>query len=361
VVGVLVALLSMAAGFEATLRGTGNEGRVLLLRGGSTAELGSVITRDQAQVIKDAPGIARGADGRPLALSEVYLLTDVSKPGSPFPNNMVVRGTHADVSRLRPEFKIVAGRMFEPGLREVIVGKSAAAQFETLKLGGTVDVRDGPWQIVGLFETGGNVHESELWVDSEVLMTVSRRQAFNSVMLQLDDPQGFEPLKKVLSEDPRLKVSIQREPDYYASRSRALHKMINILGYTVAIIMGIGAVFGALNVMYAAVATRTVEIATLRAIGFGSLPVVVSVLIESLILAFAGGLLGAAGAYLFFNGFTVNTLNFQTFSQVAFDFAVTPQLMQQGLVWALAMGLIGGLFPAVRAARLPVVDALRAS
>jgi putative ABC transport system permease protein len=361
VVGVLVALLSMAAGFEATLRGTGNEGRVLLLRGGSTDELGSVITRDQAQVIKDAPGIARGADGRPLALSEVYLLTDVSKPGSPFPNNMVVRGTHADVSRLRPEFKIVAGRMFEPGLREVIVGKSAAAQFETLKLGGTVDVRDGPWQIVGLFETGGNVHESELWVDSEVLMTVSRRQAFNSVMLQLDDPQGFEPLKKVLSEDPRLKVSIQREPDYYASRSRALHKMINILGYTVAIIMGIGAVFGALNVMYAAVATRTVEIATLRAIGFGSLPVVVSVLIESLILAFAGGLLGAAGAYLFFNGFTVNTLNFQTFSQVAFDFAVTPQLMQQGLVWALAMGLIGGLFPAVRAARLPVVDALRAS
>jgi putative ABC transport system permease protein len=360
VVGVLVALLSMAAGFEATLRGTGNEGRVLLLRGGSTDELGSVITRDQAQVVRDAPGIARGADGQPLALAEVYLLTDVSKPGSPFPNNMVVRGTHPEVARLRPEFKIVAGRMFEPGLREVVVGKAAAAQFETLKLGGTVDVRDGPWQIVGLFETGGNVHESELWVDSEVLMTVSRRQAYNSVMLQLEDPQGFEPLKQTLSADPRLKVSIQREPDYYASRSQALHKLINILGYTVAIIMGIGAVFGALNVMYAAVATRTVEIATLRAIGFGSLPVVVSVLIESLILAFAGGVIGAAGAFVFFNGFTVNTLNFQTFSQVAFDFAVTPQLMQQGLVWALAMGLIGGLFPAVRAARLPVVDALRA-
>jgi len=360
VVGVLVALLSMAAGFEATLRGTGNEGRVLLLRGGSTDELGSVITREQAQVISDAPGIARGSDGKPLSVAEVYMLTDVAKPGSTFPNNMVVRGTHPDINRLRQEFKIVAGRMFTPGLREVIVGKAAAGQFETLKLGGTVDVRDGPWNIVGLFETGGDVHESELWVDGEVLMTVSRRQAYNSVMLQLETPQSFGVLEKSLTEDPRLKVSVRREPDYYASRSEQLHKLINILGYTVAVIMGIGAVFGALNVMYAAVATRTVEIATLRAIGFGGLPVVISVLIESLLLALAGGIVGAIGAYLFFNGFTVNTLNFQTFSQVAFGFAVTPQLMQQGLIWALAMGLIGGFFPALRAARLPVVDALRA-
>lgn len=359
VVGVLVALLSMATGFEATLRGTGSEDRVLLLRGGSTDELGSVLTREQAQIAADAPGVARGADGKPLALPEVYLLTDVSKPGSAFPNNMVVRGTSPDQGRLRPEFKIVEGRMFTQGLREVIVGRSAAAQFETLKLGGTVDVRDGPWNIVGLFETGGDVHESELWVDAEVLMTVARRPAFNSVMLKLQDAQGFEALKKLLTDDPRLKVSVQREPDYYASRSQALHTMINILGYTVAVIMAIGAVFGALNVMYAAVATRTVEIATLRAIGFGGLPVVVSVLIESLLLALAGGIVGAIGAYLFFNGFTVNTLNFQTFSQVAFDFAVTPQLMQQGITWALVMGFIGGFFPALRAARMPVVDALR--
>lgn len=360
VVGVLVALLSMAAGFEATLGGTGSENRVLLLRGGSTDELGSVITREQAQVISDAPGIARGADGKPLALAEVYLLTDVSKPGSAFPNNVVVRGTNPDINRLRPEFKIVAGRMFTQGLREVIVGKGAAAQFETLKLGGSVDVRDGGWTIVGFFETGGDVHESEMWVDAELLMTTSRRQAYNSVMLQLQDSQGFDALKKLLTADPRLKVSVQREPDYYASRSEQLHLLINILGYTVAVIMGIGAVFGALNVMYAAVATRTVEIATLRAIGFGGLPVVISVLIESLVLALAGGILGAAGAYLFFNGFSVNTLNFQTFSQVAFDFRVTPELMQQGLMWALSMGLIGGFFPAVRAARMPVVDALRA-
>lgn len=361
VVGVLVALLSMGAGFEATLAGTGTAERAIVLRGGSNDELGSVVTREQAQIIADAPGIARGGDGQPLALPEVYLLTDVAKPGSTSPNNVVVRGTRIDRLGLRPEFKIVAGRMFEPGKREVIVGKTVAAQFDNLKVGSTVDVRDGPWTIVGLFETGGDVHESELWVDGEVLMTISRRQAFNSVSVKLESVQSFQTFKDALTSDPRMVVSAQREPDYYASRSEQLHKLINILGYTVAVIMAIGALFGALNVMYAAVATRTVEIATLRAIGFGGLPVVISVMIESLLLAFAGGLVGAAAAYLFFNGFTVNTLNFQTFSQVAFDFRVTPALMQQGLTWALVLGLLGGIFPAVRAARLPIVDALRAS
>jgi putative ABC transport system permease protein len=262
---------------------------------------------------------------------------------------------------VRPEFRIVEGRMFEPGVREVIVGSAVAAQFETLKLGGTVDVRDGAWSIVGLFETGGDVHESELWVDAGALETAARRTAYNSITVQLESADAFQAFKDALTTDPRMVVTPQREPDYYASRSEQLHLMIRILGYTVAVIMGIGAVFGALNVMYAAVATRTVEIATLRALGFGGLPVVVSVMIESLLLALAGGLVGALAAYLFFNGFTVNTLNFQTFSQVAFDFRVTPELIRQGLTWALAMGLIGGLFPAIRAARLPIVDALRAA
>ncbi|MFA5940698.1 MAG: ABC transporter permease [Sinimarinibacterium sp.] len=361
VVGVLVALLSMGAGFEATLAGTGTAERAIVLRGGSNDELGSVVTREQAQIIADAPGIARGSDGQPLALPELYLLTDVAKPGSTSPNNVVVRGTRIDRLGLRPEFRIVAGRMFEAGKREVIVGKTVAAQFDNLKIGSTVDVRDGPWTIVGLFETGGDVHESELWVEGEVLMTISRRQAFSSVSVKLESVQSFQTFKDALTSDPRMVMSAQREPDYYASRSEQLHKLINILGYTVAVIMAIGALFGALNVMYAAVATRTVEIATLRAIGFGGLPVVISVMIESLLLAFVGGLVGAAGAYLFFNGFTVNTLNFQTFSQVAFDFRVTPALIQQGLSWALVLGLIGGIFPAVRAARLPIVDALRAS
>ena len=361
VVGVLIALLSMAAGFEATLAGTGKQGRAIVLRGGSNDELGSVITREQAQVIADAAGVARDAFGKPLTRPEVYLLTDVAKPGSDLPNNVVVRGTHPDAAQLRPEFRIVEGRMLNAGTREVIVGRGAAQQFQTLKLGGSVDVRDGGWEIVGIFETGGNVHESELWVDSEVLMTASRRMAYNSVMVQLENDGAFDTFKAALTTDPRLSVSVQREPEYYASRSEQLHLVISVLGYTVAAIMAVGAIFGALNVMYAAVATRTVEIATLRAIGFGGLPVVVSVLIESLALALAGGALGAAGAYMFFNGFTVNALNFQTFSQVAFDFRVTPQLMQQGLLWALAMGLIGGLFPALRAAKMPIVDALRAS
>lgn len=361
VVGVLVALLSMGAGFEATLGGTGTRERTIVLRGGSTDELGSVITREQAQIIADAPGVARDAQGKPYSVAEIYLLTDVAKPGSDSPNNVVVRGTHSDVGRVRPEFRIAQGRMFEPGVREVIVGSAVAAQFETLKLGATVDVRDGPWTIVGLFETGGDVHESELWVDAGALETASRRTAFNSTTVRLESVDAFQAFKDALTTDPRMVVTPQREPDYYASRSEQLHLLIRILGYTVAVIMGIGAVFGALNVMYAAVATRTVEIATLRALGFGGLPVVVSVMIESLLLALAGGLVGALGAYLFFNGFTVNTLNFQTFSQVAFDFRVTPALIRQGLIWALTMGLIGGLFPAVRAARLPVVDALRAA
>lgn len=360
VVGVLVALLSMGAGFQATLAGTGTLDRAIVLRGGSTEELGSVITREQAPMIADAPGVARDAAGRPYAIAETYLLTDVSKPGSTSPNNVVVRGTHADVARVRPEFRIVQGRMFEPGVREIVVGSTVAAQFETLKIGNTVDVRDGPWTIVGLFETGGDVHESELWVDAGALETASRRTAYNSVTVHLENAAAFQTFKDALTTDPRMVVSAQREADYYASRSEQLHLLIRILGYTVAVIMGIGAVFGALNVMYAAVAARTVEIATLRAIGFGGLPVVVSVMIESLLLALAGGLVGALGAYLFFNGYTVNTLNFQTFSQVAFDFRVTSELICKGLVWALAMGLIGGLFPALRAARLPVVDALRA-
>lgn len=361
VVGVLVALLSMGAGFQATLGGTGTQDRTIVLRGGSTDELSSVITREQSQIIGDASGVARDDAGKPLLAAEFYLLTDVAKPDSDSPNNVVVRGTQADVERVRPEFRIAEGRMFQPGVREVVVGAGAAKQFETLKINGTVDVRDGPWTIVGIFETGGNVHESELWVDAGALETASRRAAFNSVTVKLESVDAFQTFKDALTTDPRMVVNPQREPEYYASRSEQLHMLIRILGYTVAVIMGIGAVFGALNVMYAAVATRTVEIATLRALGFGGLPVVISVMIEALLLALAGGLVGGLGAFLFFNGFTVNTLNFQTFSQVAFAFKVTPELIQQGLVWALTMGLIGGLFPAIRAARLPVVDALRAS
>lgn len=360
VVGVMVALLSMARGFEATLAGTGRPDRVIVLRGGANDELSSVIFRDQVEVIKQVPGIRKGSDGQPLAIAEKYILTGVPRIGSVEPANVVVRGTTDKVLELRPETKLIEGRMFQPGVFEVIVGRGAQGQFANLRLGEKVAIRSGDWTVVGVFETGGDVHESEIWTDVETLMAAANSPVAASLTAQLESEDLFPAFKDALTTDPRLTAKVQKEPEYYASRSEALQNMINVLGYAVGVIMGIGALFGALNTMYAAVSTRTVELATLRALGFGGLPVVVSVMIEALLLALAGGVLGAGIAYLVFNGYTVSTLNFQTFSQVAFDFRVTQDLLVQGVIWALSIGFIGGLFPAVRAARLPIVDALRA-
>ncbi|MEQ1440044.1 ABC transporter permease [Fontimonas sp. SYSU GA230001] len=363
VVGVMTALLSMAAGFQATLASTGRPDRVIVLRGGATDELSSVLYRDQGQIVVDLPGIRRGADGKPLASAELYMLTDVVKKSSGGASNVIVRGVARNVWQVRPEASIVAGRDLQPGRREVLVGRAAQAQFAGLELGDPVEVRDGPWQVVGVFEADGSAHESEIWVDVDTLHGAIPRQGYTGVTAQLDDdrPETFQAFKDRVTTDPRLTVQVQREPDFYASRSKALSNFINGLGYTVTVIMAIGAVFGALNTMYAAVSTRSVEIATLRALGFGGLPVVISVLIEALLLALAGGAIGAALAYLLFNGYSVSTLNFQTFSQTAFAFRVTPDLLVQGVTWAVLIGMIGGIFPAVRAARLPIVDALRAN
>lgn len=363
VVGVLVALLAMGEGFERTLASTGRMDRVLVLRSGSIDELGSIMSVEQARIIPDLPGIQRGADNKPLALAETYVLTNVSKRGSDSPSNVVVRGTSPGVLKVRSEAKIVQGRMFEPGRREVVVGRGAYAEYASLEPGQTVEVRDGPWTVVGVFETGGDVHESELWVDATALHDALRAPYYTTLVLQLEDdrPETFTAFKDRLTQDPRLSVGVQREPEYYASRSEGLNTFITVLGYIVAVIMALGALFGALNTMYAAIAARSVEIATLRAIGFGGGPVVASVMIEAMLLALLGGIIGAVIAYAAFNGFTVSTLNFQTFSQVAFAFAVTPPLLLQGIVWAIALGFLGGLFPALRAARLPVVDALRAA
>jgi putative ABC transport system permease protein len=363
VVGVLVALLAMGEGFEQTLASTGRMDRVIVLRAGSIDELGSVVGVEQARLVRDLPGIRRDAGNRPLALAETYILTNVSKRGSTSPSNAVVRGTSVDVLKLRPETKIVQGRLFEPGKREVVVGKGAHAEYANLDVGQSVEVRDGAWTVVGVFASGGDVHESELWVDATALHDAVRATYYTTFVLQLEDDRAetFTAFKDRLTQDPRLQVAAQREPEYYASRSEGLKTFITILGYIVAAIMALGALFGALNTMYAAVATRSVEIATLRAIGFGGGPVVCSIMIEALLLSLAGAVLGAAIAYAAFNGFQVSTLNFQTFSQVAFAFAVTPPLLVQGIVWAMVIGFFGGLFPAVRAARLPVVDALRAA
>jgi putative ABC transport system permease protein len=363
VVGVLVALLAMGAGFETTLASTGRMDRVIVLRKGSIDVLVCSMSVEQSRLIRDLPGIKRGADGAPAALAEIYVLTNVSKKGSTSPSNAVVRGTSANVLAVRPEAHLIEGRMFEPGKREVVVGKGAHAEYAGLGVGESVEVRDGPWTVVGVFESGGDVHESELWVDATALHDAVRLQYYSTVVLQLADerPETFTAFKDQLTQDPRLRAAPQREPEYYASRSEGLKMFITILGYIVAAIMALGALFGALNTMYAAVATRSVEIATLRAIGFGGGAVVISVMIEALLLALLGGVIGAVLAYAIFNGFTVSTLNFQTFSQVAFAFAVTPALLLQGIVWAVVLGFFGGLFPAIRAARVPVVDALRAA
>jgi putative ABC transport system permease protein len=365
VVGVLVALLAMGEGFEQTLASTGRMDRVLVLRVGSIDELGSSLSVEQSKLVGDLPGIKKGADGAPLAVAETYSLTNISKRGDPTraPSNAVVRGTSPGVLKVRPEARIVDGRMFEPGKREVVVGKGAHAEYDGLDVGKTVEIRDGAWAIVGVFETGGDVHESELWVDASAMHDAVRLQYYSSIVAQLADdrPETYQAFKDQMTADPRLRAAPQREPEYYASRSEGLKTFITILGYIVSAIMGLGALFGALNTMYAAVATRSVEIATLRAIGFRGGPVVAAVLIEAQLLSLAGALIGALVAYLVFNGYQVSTLNFQTFSQVAFAFAVTPPLLVQGVIWAVVIGFFGGLFPAVRAARVPVVDALRAA
>jgi putative ABC transport system permease protein len=360
VVGVLVALLSMARGFQETLGSTGRPDRVIVLRGGANDELSSVLFREQATIIKQAPGIRTGSDGRPMAVTEVYMLAGLPRKGQTEPTNVVLRGTEPNVFQVRPEAHITQGRMFRPGVYEVIVGRGAREQFAGTELGSRLPLRNGDWTVVGFFESGGDVHESELWTDTETLMQAAHRGAPTSVTAQLESEQDFGRFKDALTTDPRLNAGVQKEPDYYASRSQALDGLINGLGYTVGVIMAIGALFGALNTMYAAVSARAVEIATLRAIGFGGMPVVVSVMIEALLLSLAGGVLGAAFAYVMFNGYSVSTLNVQTFSQVAFAFRVTPDLLWQGMSWAGLLGLVGGLLPAIRAARLPVVEALRA-
>ncbi len=361
VVGVLVSVLAMSEGFRHTLASTGRADRVILLRAGSDAELSSGVPREAATLLGTLPGIARDATGRPLASAELVVMVDLPRHGESEPNNVPFRGVQPTAFAVRDEVRIVEGRPFERGLREVIVGRKAARQFAGLGVGSRIGFRDSDWTVVGLFESGGDVHESEIWGDAEVTMSAFRRVGYQSVTARLAEgsAQSLQAFKDSVSRDPRLSISVLREPEYYAKQATVLSNLINVLGYTVAGFMAVGATFGALNCMYSAIASRQVEIATLRAIGFAGLPVVVSVLIEALFLALLGGGVGGALAYLYCDGVSLSTLNFNTFSQVAFDFRVTRGLLGQGFAWALVIGLAGGLLPAVRAARLPVTEALR--
>jgi len=357
VVGVLVALLAMAQGFQATLRNAGNTETAIVLRAGANAELSSGLDRAAVILIAQAPGVRHDARDLPVASAEVVVVSNVPKRSTGTDANVEVRGVGAQVWSLRPEVRIVSGRRFEPGLRELIVGQGALAQFRGLEPGSTIQLNGQAWKVTGVFASGDS-HESEIWGDAESVAAAYRRSGFQSVSVRLRTADAFEAFKSALTDDPRLRVDVETTRDYYSKQSQRLTRIIRAIGFGVAVIMALGAVFGALNTMYAAVAARTREIATLRALGFSSLPVVVSVMLETMLLALAGGVLGAGIAWAVFNGYTVSTLG-ANFSQVVFRFQVTPELLLRGLQWALVIGFVGGLFPALRAANLPVTQALR--
>lgn len=353
VVAVLVALLAMGAGFRGALERSGEADRAIVLRGGSSGELSSGISNEARNIIASFPGVN-------AASGELYTVTDIPKRANQSMANVVVRGVEEAAFAIRSELRVVTGRRFEPGRGEVIVGRGAAAEFEGLDLGSRIELRDSSWTIVGIFEAGGSAYESEIWADLGSAQSAFRVGGFqSSLRLRVADPAVIADMAAHVADDPRLDLEVISELDYYRAQADQLASLITGFGYAVASIMAIGAVFAALNTMYSAVSTRTVEIGTLRALGFRGLPVVVSVMIEALALALLGGALGAGLAYLGFNGMTVSTLNSASFSQVAFDFAVTPALMSLGLLWAVLLGIVGGLFPAVRAARLPITAALR--
>jgi putative ABC transport system permease protein len=357
VVGVLVALLAMGDGFEATLVETGSDDVAIVLRAGANAELSSGLDRPSAALIARTPGILRDGDGRPIASPELVVIANLPKKSTGTDANVELRGVGAEAWAVRPDVRIVEGRRFEPGLRELVVGSGAHTQFAGLDVGQTIELNNQSWTVVGRFEAG-DAHDSEIWGDAESVSSAYRRTGYQSITARLVGRDAMDGFAAALASDPRLKVDVQTTRAYYGAQSESLAKLIRVLGFTVGVIMAIGAMFGALNTMYAAVAARTREIATLRAIGFAGLPVVVSVLLETMLLALAGGVLGAAGAWSIFHGYTVSTLG-ASFSQVVFQFQVSPALLWNGLKWALAIGFLGGLFPAVRAARLPVAAALR--
>jgi putative ABC transport system permease protein len=359
VVGVLVAMLAMGEGFQSTLQQTGSDDTAIVLRGGSNAELNSVLDRDSINVILQAPGVARSADGKPVASAEQSVVANLPKRSdASVEANVPIRGVGDEAWTLRPNVKIVQGRRFKPGLRELVVGQGAMRQFAGLDVGSRLRLAGQEWSIVGEFASGDS-HDSELWGDAQTVASAYRRgSSAQSVTVRLTSPQAFDTFKAALSSDPRIKVDVSTTREYFSKQSESLTKVIRIVGITVGVIMAIGAIFGALNTMFAAIASRAREIATLRAIGFRGLPVVVSVLMETMLLALLGGVLGGLISWLIFNGYTASTLG-ANFSQVVFQFKVSPELLWLGIKWAMAIGFVGGLFPAVRAARLPVTTALR--
>jgi len=361
VVGVLVSLLAMAEGYSETLRKTGDADTAIVMRGASASEVMSVLDRDNVTLIPQAPGIARDDKGEPIASPELVVAANLPlKDGGPDEEGSVqLRGVSQQAWAVRPQVKVIAGRKFQPGLRELLVGRGAAKQFAGLVPGREVRLGSQMWTVAGIFASG-DAMESEIWADANVVADTYRRGGSRaSVTVRLADSHAFDAFKQALESNPQLKVDVSTTLDYFARQSEGVTKVLRVIGITVGTIMAIGAMFGALNTMFAAVAARAREIATLRAIGFTGIPVVVAVMLETMLLALGGGIIGGLAAYLLFNGYGASTMAAGSVGKLDFELRVTPGLLWTGLKWALAIGFIGGLFPAVRAARLPVTTALR--
>jgi putative ABC transport system permease protein len=359
VVAVLVGLLSIGQGFRRTMTIAGSPDTVFVLRTGADSEMASILTREEARIIAEAPGVAR-KNGKSLVSPELFVIVNLPKRSTGTDANVPLRGVEQTAFDVRNEIKIVEGRNFAPGRNEVIVGRAAQQQFTGLDIGSELAFGQNRWRVVGIFEASGSISESEIWSDAAVLGPAYQRgSSYQNAVVRLASPGSFNTFKDALTSDPRVSLKIVRESDYYAEQSQTLVKIVNFLAGIVTTLMGLAAIFGALNTMYTAVAARAREIATLEAIGFRGAPIVLSVLIESIVLALLGGVIGALSAWFVFDGVRTATLNWQTFSQVAFAFEVDTALLVRGIVSAVVIGVIGGLFPALRAARLPVSVALR--
>ena len=359
VVAVFVGVLSIAAGFRAAMSVSGADDVAIVLRHGADTEMTSGLSREETRIVADAPGLARNADGS-LASAELFVIINLPKRSTGTDANVPFRGVEKAAFAVRDDVKIIKGRRFELGRNEVIVGAGAARAFAGLDVGNKIRLGQNEWEIVGMFTGGGGAAESEMWTDAAVLQPAYHRgDSFQSVYAKLSSPAAFQEFEDSLTTDPRLKVKVVRQAEFLADQSTMLTTFIEKFGVFIAGMMALGALFGALNTMYSAVAARTREIATLRALGFGTSPVILSVMFESLALALIGGAVGAVAAYFAFDGFKAATINWQTFSQIAFAFAVTPQLLVSAILWAVTLGFLGGLFPAIRAIRMPIAAALR--
>ena len=358
VVAVLLSIFALTRSLSDAVLATGSPDRAIVLRSGATGEFSSTLLVDAVATIKDAPGIARGEDGKPAATADFVAAVNLFRKEDGARAGLSVRGVDPAITAVRREIKIVDGRLFTPGLRELIVGRSALEEFKDVGVGDAVALRDGRWTVVGVFESGRDANESSLMTDAATLLSAYQRTAVNSVTVRLESEGAFDTFKTALTTNPTLSVSVERETDFYRRQSEEANQIFGIIGIAVGIFMSLGAIFAALNTMYSAVSVRTREIATLRAIGFGAGGVIVSVLVEALVLALIGAAVGAAISWVLFNGNSVN-LGDSTGS-IVFRMQVTPALLMLGVVLACAVGFVGGLLPAVRAARLPVATALRA-